>query len=228
MNVEGIRTYNMMKNFFENTDLNMNSWLINWGYMTGYLKNGQIQTNESYIEYQFVVIIILVLNVIRFIILLFSTKGSQTSSILGDWGYFLGPSVMINGIILAAFSYALMLMAFIKFCARNSQKMFYWLKIMDYDSETRCYPNMNLNELDSKIFIKRSLIFIIAFKCFTIVLMPLFLIVIFVSIFMNLDDYYLNRLIGFLIFFIASYHGIAYSIGLPVILYLVTSTYKND
>ena len=49
MNAEGIRTYNMMKSFFENTDLNMNSWLINWGYMNGYLKDGQIQTNNYYL-----------------------------------------------------------------------------------------------------------------------------------------------------------------------------------
>ena len=49
MNVECIRTYNMMKNLFENTDLNINSWLINWGYMNGYLKDGQIHTTKYHI-----------------------------------------------------------------------------------------------------------------------------------------------------------------------------------
>ena len=129
--------------------------------MTGYLIDGQIHSTEYYIIYQLVAIIILLLNLIRFTILLFSAKESQTSLELGDWSYLFGLRVMVNGIIVIGCSYILMLMAFFKFCARNSQKMFYWLNIMDYHSETRCYYNMNLNESDSKIFINRSLILIV-------------------------------------------------------------------
>ena len=228
MNVKGIRTYNMMKNYFENTDLNINSWLINWGYMDGYLKDGQIHTTIYYIMYQLIIMIILLLNVIRFIILLFNAKESHISLVLGDWGYFLGPRVIINGIIFFACSYLLVLMAFFKFCARNLQKMFYWLNIMDYDSETRCYYNMNLNESDSKAFIKRSLIFINAFKCFTVVFMSIHLIVVFISVFIHLDDYYLNQLIAFMIYFPALYYGIAYCYGLPIILYLVSINLVNE
>ena len=40
------KMFNKIKSFFENDDLNTSSWLINWGYMTGYLKDGQIQTNK--------------------------------------------------------------------------------------------------------------------------------------------------------------------------------------
>ena len=54
MNVEGIRTYHIMKNFFEDTDLDINSWLVNWGYMDGYLKDGLIQTNKYFIIYQLI------------------------------------------------------------------------------------------------------------------------------------------------------------------------------
>ena len=228
MNVEGIRTYKMMKNFFGNTDLNINSWLINWGYMNGYLKDGQIHANKYYIIYQLMVIIMLLLNLIRSVILLFSAKESHISLLLGDWSYFLGPRIMLNGIIFSVCFYILMLMAFFKFCTRNSQKMFYWLKIMDYDSETRCYFNMNLNESDSKMFIKRSLIFINAFMCFTAVCMSCFTIVISISIFINMNDYYLNQMIAYLILFLVSYHGLAYSFGLPIILYLVSIKSVNQ
>ena len=228
MNVEGIKTYNKMKNLFENTDLNINSWLISWGYMNGYLKDGQIHTTKHYIIYQLMVIMILLLNLIRFTILLFSVKESQFSLKLGDWGYFLGPRIMINGIISLICFYILILISFFKFCARNSQKMFYWLNIVGYDSTTRCYFNMNLNESDSKMFVKRSLIFINAFKCFTAVCMPFFIIVIFISILINLNDYYLNQLITLLIFFIALYHVIAYCFGVPIILYLVSINLVNE
>ena len=75
----------MMKNLFENTDLNIYSSLINWGYMNGYLKDGQIHTNKYYVIYQLVIMIVLLLNVIRFLILLLNAKESQISLVLGDW-----------------------------------------------------------------------------------------------------------------------------------------------
>ena len=135
---------------------------------------------------------------------------------------------MINGLIFVGYSFMLILMAFFKFCAQNSQKMFYWLNIMDYDSETRCYFNMNLNELDSKGFIKRSLFFINAVKCFTLVFMPFFIIAACISVFIHLNDYYLNHFIGILIYFIVLYQGIAYAFGLPIILYKVSINLVND
>ena len=81
MNVGSIRTYNMMKNLFENADLNINSWLINWGYMNGYLKDGQIHTTKYYIIYQLIIMIIFLLNVIKSTILLFNEKESKISLI---------------------------------------------------------------------------------------------------------------------------------------------------
>ena len=217
-----------MKSFFENTDLNMNSWLINWGYMNGYLKDGQIQTNKYFTIYQLMIIIILLLNVIIFTMLLFSAKESQISKQLGDWGNFLGPRLVINGIIFFVCFCILILMAFFKFSARNMQKMFYWLNIMDYDSETRCYLNMNLNESDSKMFIKRGLILINTFKCFNAVCIPFFTIVAFISILINLSDYHLNQLMVLPIFIPIIYHTNSYSFGLPVTLYLVSINLINE
>ena len=217
-----------MQNWIENTDLNINSWLITWGYLNGYLQDGQIQPTKYNIIYQWIVIIILAINAIRFGILLSNPKGSLICYQLGDWGYFLGPRVIINGIIFLAFSYMLMLMAFFKFCARNSQKMFYWLNIMDYDYETRCYFNMNLDESDSKTFTKQSLIFINALKCFIAVCIPFFTTVISISILINMNDYYLNKFISSLIFIFIIYHGVACCYGLPIILYLVSINLVNE
>ena len=217
-----------MKNLFENADLNVNSWLINWGYMNGYLKDGQIHINKYNVIYQLIIMIIMLFNIIRFAILLLYTKESEISKKLGDWSYFFGPRIMINGLAFSVSFYILMLMAFFKFCARNSQKMFYWLDIMDYDSATRCYFNMNLNDSDSKMFIKRSLMFINALKCFTVICIPIFINTVCISIFIQLNDNYLNQLIAVLIFIFISYHCIGFAFGLPIILYLVSIKLVNQ
>ena len=117
----------------------------------------------------------------------------RISNLIGTWlDYFFGPRIMVNGIIFLECICILMLMAFFKFCARISQEMFYWLNIMDYDSETWYYFNMYLTESDSKVFIKRSSIFIKAFKCLTIVCISFFMIAVCISIFIHLNDNYLN------------------------------------
>ena len=216
-----------MKNFFENADLNINSWLINWGFMTGYLIDGQIHSTIYHIIYQLVVIMILLMNVIRCGILLLNAKESQISLVLGDWSYFFGPRIMLNGIVFIGCSYQLMNIAFYKFCTQNPQ-MFYWLTVMDYDAKNKCFYRMNLNKSDSKMFIKQSLILINSLKCFAVVCLAFFLFASCLAVFIHLDDYYLNRLMGIMIFFVVFYHCIGFGFGFPVILYLVNINLVNE
>ena len=125
----------ILKNFIENTDLDINSWLIKWGYMNGFLQDGQIQPTKNTIIYQSLVIIILLLNMTRFTVFLFSTKNAQISKKLGEWSYFFGPRLIVNGTAILCAIYILFVMLFFKFCTQNLKKMFYWLNIMEYDTE---------------------------------------------------------------------------------------------
>ena len=216
-----------MENIFENADLNINSWLINWGFMTGYLIDGQIRSTKHYIIYQLVVTIILLMNVIRCGILLFNAKESQISLDLGDWSYFFGPRIVLNGIVFFGCTYVLLVLAFFKFCSQKPQ-MFYWLNIMDYDAKNRCFYRMNLNKSDSKVFIKQSLILINSLKFFHVVGLAFFLFASCFSVFMHLNDYYLNQIIGIMIFFVIFYHCIGFAFGFPIILYLVSINLSNE
>ena len=46
------RAHLKMQNWIENTDLNINSWLITWSFLNGYLKDGQIEATRDTIIYQ--------------------------------------------------------------------------------------------------------------------------------------------------------------------------------
>ena len=220
--IESIRSRLKMQSYIENTDLNINSWLIKWGHMNGYLQDGKIQATKYTIVYQWIVITIMLLNTIRFGILLFNPKGSLICYQLGDWSYFLGPRLIINGICFVGCCYAIMVIAFFKFFTRNLKMKFYWLKIMEYDHETRCFFNMNLNEFDSKMFIRRVLLFIILFKCFTVLLISCFAIINLLSAFIQINDHYLNHFIGIMIYLPSIYHCCGNTFGSPIILYLVS------
>ena len=212
-----------MKDFFENTDLNINSWLVTWGFMNGYLKDGQIRSNKYASFYQLMVVLITLINNIRFIILLLNPKESKITLELGDWSYFIGPRIVINSVCFLCCSYVLITMAFFQFCNRKEKKMLYWLRIMDYDNENRCFYRLNLNESDSEMFIKRSLILINVFKWFSVTFLTAFIIVNCISVPMYLNDYYIEHFIAILFFSISHYQCANYYLGLPVILYLVFS-----
>ena len=212
-----------MKIWDENTDLNINSWLIKWGFMNGYLYDGQIKTTESNIINQWMVIIYMLFATTRHGALLTTPKGPQLSSQLGEWSYFLGPRLLINGICVVCGSYIFLLMAFLKFCTRNVKKMFYWLDIMEYHAENRCFTKMNLNQSDSNTFIKRISILIIILKCFSFSFIPGLFVVNCLSILKHIDnDYQLNHLVAISIFLPQHYYYINYSFGVPIILYLVS------
>ena len=113
-------------------------------------------------------------NMTRFTFLLFITKDSQISKKLGEWSYFVGPRVMVNGISAIWAVYILMVILFFKFCTQNLKKMFYWLNMMEYDAENRHFFRLNLNESDSTMFNKRIIILIITLKSFTYLLISFF------------------------------------------------------
>lgn len=211
-----------MINLIENINLNINYWLINWGYLNGYLQEGEIVTTSYSFIYQLLVIIILIINIIRFGFLLLNGKESQISIVLGDWGYFLGPRVIINGLCWLVCIFILMVIMFFKICTQNLKKMFYWLFIMKYDPENRCFSNIELNDSDSKMFIQRFLLFINAFKYFVILFIPLFVFANFISVFLHTNNYYLNHLIGIMTYVPALYYDCGYVFGMPIILYLVS------
>ena len=203
------------------TYLNINYWFISWGYLNGYLKDGQIVTTKFSQIYQWTSIIIMTLNAIKFATLLCNEKGSEISNQLGDWSYFLGPRIMINGIVTICSIYIINAIFLFKFCTRNLKKMFYWLNIMEYDDDIRSFHRMNLNDSDSQLFVKRMSLFILSIKCFSFLFTIGLVFVNFLSVFKYLNDYYINHFVSILLFVPPLHFCIGFAFGLPIILYLV-------
>ena len=60
-----------MEKLIKNTDLNINSWLINWGFLNGYLQDGQTQTTKFTIFNQWLVILVNMKKKNLFLLILF-------------------------------------------------------------------------------------------------------------------------------------------------------------
>ena len=108
------------------------------------------------------------------------------------------------------------------FASHHLKKMFYWLDVMEYDEETRSFNKLNLNETESKMFIKRLSLSVFLLRCLTYVFMIFFYLVNFVFILMYQKDYYLNYIISLLIFIPQHYLDGQFIFGFLVILYPVS------
>ena len=94
------------------------------------------------------------------------------------------------------------------FSSRNPKKMFYWLKIMEYDYDNDCFSRMNLNESNSKMFIKQMSIVISALKLFCFVFMPSFFIITVFAVFKYLSyQHYFIHFLAILLFLPHFYLG---------------------
>ena len=213
----------MMKSLFENPNLNINSWLINWGFLNGYLKDGLfIRTKFGQIN-QWFCVLTMILNAIKFSILLFTEKESKISKQLGEWSYFLAPRIMMNAIITIGSCCTIIVVIFFNLCCRNYKKLFYWLDNMEYHVDNRCFPKINLNDCDSKLLTKRMSLFIMSLYYFTVPYLLCFVAVNCFCVFRYVNDYhyYFNYFISIISFLPSLYFYLNYIFGFLGLLYLV-------
>ena len=218
-----MKTHFKMEKLTETSSLNINSWLINWGYMNGYLVDGIIETTKFGVINQRTCILSTLLTGIKFFVLLFHPKESQIANQLGDFGYFLGPKVFLNLIISTASIHMLVVMLLFNLGCKNAKIMFYWLNILDYDILKQGFYKANLNESDSKMMIKRISFIILTLKWFTYALISLFTIATCSSVFKYCNDYHLNYIISILLFSFQLYYYTVYVFGFPIIFYQVSN-----
>ena len=91
---------------------------------------------------------------IKYFVQLFIPKGSEMVNQLGDWGYFIGPRVVINFISFLVILYIIFAEVLFIFASKHPKKMFYWIDAMEYNEENQSFDKLKLNEIDSKKFIK--------------------------------------------------------------------------
>lgn len=214
-----------MDELIEKSDLDLSSWFINWGLMRGYLREGKIVTTKFGLYSQWLCISMNLFDTIKWSILLFYPKESKLSNELGDWGYFIGPKIFLDLMIVFITTFALTSISLFYFWSKssNSKSMFYWLECMEYDRDNRCFNKLNLNESESEMMIKRMALFNLALKAFIYLGIPFFVAATIFAVFkLKIDsNYQLNYIISILLYTIQGYYNACYLFGFLMVLYLV-------
>ena len=103
---------------------------------------------------------------IKWTILLFHSKDSKATHLLGDFVMIFGPKAILNTTVVFISIHLLIATYLFKFCSRikNNRMMFYWRECLEYDFVNRYFSKLNLNESDSKKLTKRVAISILIFQ----------------------------------------------------------------
>ena len=94
-----------MNNLIKASNLNINSWLINWGLMKGQLNGGILETTKFSLINHWAGFSSSLFIAIKWTILLFYSKNDKLTHLLGDWRYFIGPKVIIDSIVIISACY---------------------------------------------------------------------------------------------------------------------------
>lgn len=210
-----------MEKLVNKSYLDINSLLIKWSLLKGYLKDGQIQITKFGLFNLWFCFIYSFIGAIKYFVQLFIPKDSKIANQLGDWGYFLGPKIVINFMCLLILLY--IIFAKILFLiASNNSKMFYWIDVMGYTEENQSFDKLKLNATDSKKFIKRLSLSVYLLKCFTNTFITSFYTIIPILIFQHQESYHINYFISILFFLPESYYAVTFMFGFLGILYSVS------
>ena len=139
----------------DQSDLSINSWLIRWGLMSGEYKDGKINTTKCGLINQLFAFWLFVYAIIKWTILLFSPKDSLTANLLGEWAYYFGPKIIFDLFIIILSVYVIVVKLLFVYASINTKKMFYWFEAMKFNPVDRSFEKLNLNESQSKKFVKR-------------------------------------------------------------------------
>lgn len=209
-----------MEKLIENTNLNINSWLISCGLMYGHLQDGKIYFTKITICKWFIGLIISIFHAIKFTIFIFSTQDSITSDLLGDWSYFYGPKLLVNFILLFCKIYILFAFILFFFSSKHPKKMLFWLAKMNFDNDSH-FRKLNLNKFDLKTFTKRMSLLRIIYNGFVYSLILFLVISVNYSAFKYKKAYYFYYLISIIVFCPQFYINLYVTLGFLVDFYQV-------
>ena len=85
-----------MDKLVNKSNLDINSLLIKWSLVKGYLHDGIIESTKFGSFNNCFCFIYSFIAAFKYLVQLFIRRDSKIANQLGDWGYFLGPKVVIN------------------------------------------------------------------------------------------------------------------------------------
>ena len=214
-----------MNKIIENTNLNINSWLVNCGLISGYLHDGNIKSTKLTIFSWLGSFCITIYTAIKWIVILFTGIDSELSNQLGDWAYFYGPRKLVDFTILILAIYVLFTFILFIFSSKHPKKMLFWLEKMEFDLMNRRFSKLILNESESKTFTWRMSLLRIIYISFVYLSFAVFVISNFYSTFKRKKAYFFHYLISVSLFCIQFLINCYFIYGFLIILYQVKNIY---
>lgn len=189
-----------MNKLIENTNLNINSWLVNCGLMYGNFDDGIIYTTKFTILQWLIGICLTIFHIIKSIIFLSVSKDSKMANLLGDWTFVYGPRSLVALIILFSEIFVLSIFIIFYFSSKYPKKMLFWLEQMEFDPFTRRFSKLNFNQTDLRAFTRKISFLRIIYSIFVYSLIVFFFITANLSVFKRIKSYYFHYFISILMF----------------------------
>lgn len=213
-----------MDKIIEKSDLNINSWLISWGLMRGEYHDGVFKITIRTVLQQLLVFSLSLFQLVKWLILIFNAEDSDLSHYLGEWAHYLGPKLIVDTIVILEPVNSLSLIFY--FGSTSNPKLLYWLDLMHFDVEKRCFDKMDLNEKDSKKLMVQFALASWALKRIIVFLDSITFIVIYVSFFFFTNDYHIYYFISIALFTADVWYLSFHWFGLVMVFYQVNNSFK--
>ena len=199
-------------------NLNINSLLISWGLMKGEYHEQTIKTIKFGLINNWFCFLITLFNLIRFIFYSFYPKTSLIIRQLGDFGWLIGPKLMLDLIIINIKINSIVLVLLFRF----TNKLF-WLEFIKYDYDKQRFAKMNLDNNDSQRFTERFAMIMSIVKMLSYFCVSFYIFINSLSLYLFENDYYLNYIISLIIHYANAWYIIFHWFGLLAIIFQVKS-----
>lgn len=205
-----------MKWLKDKSNLDINSLLISWGLMKGECQDGVIRSSKFGLNNNWFCFSINLFNATRFMFCLFYPKNSSIIRQLGDFGWFIGPKIILDLIIICISTNSFVLVLLFMFV-----KKFFWLEFMNYDFEKERFINLRLSKTNSERFVNRFVMIMSIVKILVNFCLSFYVISSFISLYIFENDYYLNYIISMIIFDVNGWFFLSHWFGLLGIMFQV-------
>lgn len=208
-----------MERIIENTNLDINLWLTNWGLMSGEYKDGIFKITKFGLINQLFITILLIFELIKWVIFIFTSADSRISHYFGEFTTSLGPKLILDTMIIWESINSLILIYY--FGSKFNGKSLFWLEFMHFDVDKRCFDNLDLNEIDSKKFIKQFALAYFLIKQSNYLLSLITFSFMIISFFVFINKYHFYYINSITIFSIGVWYKTYHWFGLLMVFYQV-------
>ena len=177
---------------FKKSNLDINSWLINWGLLSGEYKD-EVFTITKFARFNnWFSCSLFALTMIKATTLMFNDKQSQISIYLGEWSDWFGPKMVTDSILIVQPLNSLILFFIFYSASRNPKKLLLWLDFMRFDNDLQSFVKLDLNEADSKKYIKQFAISRVIVKdiCYSVTYLSMLVLIVSLFYFENRNHFF--------------------------------------